>query len=166
MGKSLTKKDGFALIGGGNAGFLISECGKTKPVVGREHNPKTLLPQKLLKYLPLVKRAGGGRMPSRTCYFSCGNRNLRGKEVVYVQDLKFITLKMLHKEVYMKLHVLVEQDEAGFYTVEVPALPGCLSQGATREEALANIQEAIEGWMEVMESKRAIDPKQLTEVSL
>lgn len=66
----------------------------------------------------------------------------------------------------MKLHVLVEQDESGFYTVEVPALPGCLSQGITREEALANIQEAIEGWMEVMESKRAIDPKYLTEVSL
>lgn len=66
----------------------------------------------------------------------------------------------------MKLHVLVEQDESGFYTVEVPALPGCLSQGKTQEEALINIQEAIEGWMEVMESKRAIDPKQLIEVSL
>ena len=66
----------------------------------------------------------------------------------------------------MKLHVLVEQDESGFYTVGVPALPGCLSQGRTREEAFANIHEAIEGWMEVMESKRAIDPKYLTEVSL
>ncbi len=66
----------------------------------------------------------------------------------------------------MKFHVLVERDESGYYTVEVPALPGCLSQGKTRKEALANIQEAIEGWMEVMESKRAIDPKQLTEVSL
>ena len=66
----------------------------------------------------------------------------------------------------MKLHVFVERDEAGFYTVEVPALPGCLSQGKTQEEALDNIQEAVEGWMEVMESKRAIDPKQLIEVSL
>lgn len=54
----------------------------------------------------------------------------------------------------MKLHVLVEQDESGFYTVEVPALPGCLSQGRTQEEALNNIQEAVEGWMEVMESKQ------------
>ena len=66
----------------------------------------------------------------------------------------------------MKLHVLVEQNEAGFYTVEVPALPGCLAQGKTREEALANIKEAVEGWMEVMESKCPIDPKQLVEVSL
>ncbi len=66
----------------------------------------------------------------------------------------------------MKLHVLVEQDGSGFYTVEVPALPGCLSQGRTQEEALNNIQEAVEGWMEVMESKQAIDPRQLIEVSL
>ena len=31
----------------------------------------------------------------------------------------------------MKLHVLIEQDEAGYYVAEVPALPGCLSQGTT-----------------------------------
>ncbi|HEY5594658.1 MAG TPA: type II toxin-antitoxin system HicB family antitoxin, partial [Nitrospiria bacterium] len=49
----------------------------------------------------------------------------------------------------MKLHVVIEKDEAGYYTAEVPALPGCLSQGRTREEALANIKEAIEGWLEV-----------------
>lgn len=66
----------------------------------------------------------------------------------------------------MKLHVLIEQDEDGMYVVEVPALPGCLSQGTTQEEALANIREAIEGWMEVMESKRKIDPTQMIEVSI
>ncbi|CCQ89542.1 conserved hypothetical protein [Nitrospina gracilis 3/211] len=64
----------------------------------------------------------------------------------------------------MKLHVLIEQDEDGMYVAEVPALPGCLSQGATQEEAVANIKEAIEGWMEVMESKRKIDPTQMIEV--
>ena len=52
----------------------------------------------------------------------------------------------------MKLHVLIEQDEDGFFVVEVPALPGCLSQGKTKEEALTNIKEAVEGWLEVMES--------------
>ncbi len=66
----------------------------------------------------------------------------------------------------MKLHVLIEQDEAGYYVAEVPALPGCLSQGRTREEALANITEAIEGWLEVMESKRTLDPTHLVEVSV
>ncbi|CAI2717197.1 type II toxin-antitoxin system HicB family antitoxin [Nitrospina watsonii] len=64
----------------------------------------------------------------------------------------------------MKLHVLIEQDEDGMYVAEVPALPGCLSQGTTQEEAVANIKEAIEGWMEVMESKRKIDPTQMIEV--
>lgn len=52
----------------------------------------------------------------------------------------------------MKLHILIEQDEDGFFVAEVPALPGCLSQGKSEEEALANIKEAIEGWLEVMES--------------
>jgi predicted RNase H-like HicB family nuclease len=43
----------------------------------------------------------------------------------------------------MRFLVTVEQDEAGFYVVECPALPGCVSQGRTREEALTNIREAI-----------------------
>lgn len=64
----------------------------------------------------------------------------------------------------MKLHVRIEQDEAGYYVAEVPALPGCLSQGKTREEAVKNIQEAIEGWLEVMESKRKYPKEELVEV--
>jgi len=66
----------------------------------------------------------------------------------------------------MKLHVKIEQDEADYYVVEVPALPGCFSQGKTREEAIHNIKEAIDGWLEVMESKQAIDPVHLTEVAV
>ena len=66
----------------------------------------------------------------------------------------------------MKLHVSIEQDEEGYYVAEVPALPGCLSQGKTREEVIANIKEAIEGWLEVMESKKSFDPTQLVEVSV
>ncbi len=64
----------------------------------------------------------------------------------------------------MKVHVLVEEDEEGFFVVEVPALPGCLSQGKTREEALSNIKEAIAGWLEVMETKSPIDPDRMVEV--
>jgi predicted RNase H-like HicB family nuclease len=66
----------------------------------------------------------------------------------------------------MKVHVLVEEDEEGFFVAEVPALPGCLSQGNTREEALDNIKEAIEGWLEVMEMKNSIDPDRMVEVSV
>ncbi len=66
----------------------------------------------------------------------------------------------------MKLHAIIEQDEAGYYVAEVPALPGCLSQGKTHEEAVANIKEAIEGWLEVMESKHSFDPAQLVELTV
>ena len=64
----------------------------------------------------------------------------------------------------MKLHAVIEKDEAGFYVAEVPALPGCFSQGKTREEALENVTEAIKGWLEVMEGKQEIDPSKTVEV--
>ncbi|KMP10985.1 hypothetical protein UZ36_05945 [Candidatus Nitromaritima sp. SCGC AAA799-C22] len=66
----------------------------------------------------------------------------------------------------MKLHVLIEKDEEGFFVAEVPALPGCLSQGKTKDEALSNIKEAITGWLEVMESKHELDPDRVVEVSV
>ncbi len=48
----------------------------------------------------------------------------------------------------MKYRVIIQQDEDGMFVAEVPALPGCMSQGATRVEALANIREAIEAYLE------------------
>ncbi|MBA2591685.1 MAG: type II toxin-antitoxin system HicB family antitoxin [Pseudomonadota bacterium] len=48
----------------------------------------------------------------------------------------------------MKYRVLIAQDEDGVYVADVPALPGCISQGKTRAEALKNIQEAIEAYLE------------------
>jgi predicted RNase H-like HicB family nuclease len=66
----------------------------------------------------------------------------------------------------MKLHVIIEKDEAGYYVAEVPALPGCFSQGKTYEEAIANIKEAIEGWLEVMESKQSFDSTRFVEVAV
>jgi len=48
----------------------------------------------------------------------------------------------------MKYRVLIEQDEDGVFVAEVPSLPGCISQGDTREEAIKKIQEAIEGYLE------------------
>ena len=53
----------------------------------------------------------------------------------------------------MKFKVVIEKDETGYYVAEVPALPGCVSQGKTMKEAKANIKEAIEGWLEVMNEK-------------
>jgi predicted RNase H-like HicB family nuclease len=48
----------------------------------------------------------------------------------------------------MKLTVTMQRDETGMIVVECPAIPGCISQGATEEEALANITEAIQGCLE------------------
>jgi predicted RNase H-like HicB family nuclease len=66
----------------------------------------------------------------------------------------------------MKLHVVIEQDEFGYFVAEVPALPGCLSQGKTREEAITNIKEAVGGWLEVMESKQSLDRSHLIELTV
>jgi predicted RNase H-like HicB family nuclease len=48
----------------------------------------------------------------------------------------------------MNLKVILEPSEDGGYTVYVPSLPGCLSEGETKTEALANIKEAIELYLE------------------
>ncbi|MBX6422550.1 type II toxin-antitoxin system HicB family antitoxin [Thermosulfurimonas sp. F29] len=49
----------------------------------------------------------------------------------------------------MKLKVVIHKAEEGGYWAEVPALPGCATQGETFEELLQNLYEAIEGWLEV-----------------
>ena len=53
----------------------------------------------------------------------------------------------------MKLPVTVYQDEEGWYVAECPAIPGCVTQGKTLEEALANIREAIQLCLEVRKEK-------------
>jgi len=49
----------------------------------------------------------------------------------------------------MKFMVTIERDEEGMWVVECPSIPGCVSQGATKEEALKNIEEAIALCLEV-----------------
>ncbi len=51
----------------------------------------------------------------------------------------------------MKYRVRIEQDESGWFVAECPALPGCISQGQTRSEALHNIQDAIAGYLASLE---------------
>lgn len=48
----------------------------------------------------------------------------------------------------MKFRVIITQDEDGIYIAECPALPGCISQGETRKQALENINDAIKGYLE------------------
>ncbi len=53
----------------------------------------------------------------------------------------------------MKLKVLVRSEDVGGYSVSVPALPGCHSQGETLGEAMTNIREAAELWLEVADQQ-------------
>lgn len=52
-----------------------------------------------------------------------------------------------------KLLVTVEQDETGAYVAECPAIPGCVSQGMTEQEALDNIREAMQLCLQVREEQ-------------
>jgi predicted RNase H-like HicB family nuclease len=58
----------------------------------------------------------------------------------------------------MKLKVVLEPSEDGGYTAIVPALPGCVSEGDTREEALRNIEEAIQLYLEPVEDDLPLSP--------
>ena len=53
----------------------------------------------------------------------------------------------------MRYRVILHQDEDGVFVVECPALPGCVSQAKTREEARKNIVEAIEGYLESLKER-------------
>jgi len=56
----------------------------------------------------------------------------------------------------MKLKVVLEPSDEGGYTVYVPSLPGCISEGNSREEALENIREAIELYLESADDDQVV----------
>ena len=62
----------------------------------------------------------------------------------------------------MMFHVTLEPAEDGWIVAEVPALPGCVSQGRDEKEALENVKEAIQAWMWAEDQKAvsAMDPQQ------
>jgi predicted RNase H-like HicB family nuclease len=72
-------------------------------------------------------------------------------------------LKIVVRANRMMFHVKLEHAEDGWIVAEVPALPGCVSQGRDEREALENVKEAISAWMWAEDQKavREIDPSQL-----
>ena len=66
----------------------------------------------------------------------------------------------------MKFLVTVEQDEAGYYVVECPSLPGCVSQGRTKEEALTNVREAITLSLETRQAQGLPTSIEVTEIEV
>jgi len=63
----------------------------------------------------------------------------------------------------MKYRVIIEQDEDGIYVAECPSLPGCISQGNTRNEAVENIQDAIKGYIESLKKHNEPIPPTIDE---
>ena len=64
----------------------------------------------------------------------------------------------------MTRRVLLYPGEDGYVVAEVPSLPGCVSQGKTRDEALANIREAIALHVEVLQERGEPVPDDLVEI--
>jgi predicted RNase H-like HicB family nuclease len=63
----------------------------------------------------------------------------------------------------MKFRVTLTPDDDGVFVVECPALPGCISQGKTRDEAMTNIREAIQGYLESLKKHGDPIPAPITE---
>jgi predicted RNase H-like HicB family nuclease len=63
----------------------------------------------------------------------------------------------------VKFRVILEPDEDGVFVATVPSLPGCVSQGSTRAEALANARNAIEGYLESLRDRGEPIPPAINE---
>jgi predicted RNase H-like HicB family nuclease len=63
----------------------------------------------------------------------------------------------------LKYRILIEQDEEGVFVAECPSLPGCISQGKSRKEALENIQDAIKGYLESLKKHNEPIPPSIEE---
>ncbi len=69
----------------------------------------------------------------------------------------------------MNLKVVLEASEEGGYTVYVPSLPGCISEGGSKQEALSNIKEAIELYLEPIDDDMLqfeSNEREITEVTV
>ena len=67
----------------------------------------------------------------------------------------------------MKLKAVIHSAEEGGYWAEVHALPGCITEGDSMDEVLANLQDAIQGWLEVAnEIDPAVELDQVIELAI
>jgi predicted RNase H-like HicB family nuclease len=63
----------------------------------------------------------------------------------------------------LRYRILIEQDENGVFVAECPSLPGCISQGKSRKEALENIRDAIKGYLESLKKHNEPIPPPIEE---
>jgi predicted RNase H-like HicB family nuclease len=73
----------------------------------------------------------------------------------------------MRRENMMKLKIVLEPSDEGGYTVTVPSLPGCVSEGNTKKEALQNIKEAVLLYLEPVEDDLNYSPdSEIVEITL
>jgi len=63
----------------------------------------------------------------------------------------------------MRYRILIERDEDGAFIAECPSLPGCISEGKSRKEALENIRDAIKGYLESLKKHNEPIPPSIEE---
>ena len=63
----------------------------------------------------------------------------------------------------MKFRIIIEEDEDGVFVAECPSLPGCVSQGKTRAEAVRNIKDAMKGYIESLKKHNEPIPPSIEE---
>jgi predicted RNase H-like HicB family nuclease len=67
----------------------------------------------------------------------------------------------------MKIQAVIHPAEEGGYWAEVPGLPGCITEGDSMEEVLANLKDAIEGWLAVANRRTTIaSTAQIVEIAV
>ena len=66
-------------------------------------------------------------------------------------------------QLHMKYRIMLEQDEDGVFVAECPSLPGCVSQGKKRSEAIKNIKDAIRGYLESLKKHNEPIPPSIEE---
>ena len=65
----------------------------------------------------------------------------------------------------MRYRILIEQDEDGVFVAECPSLPGCISQGNTRKEAISNIHDAIRRYLDSLKKHNEPIPPSIQKVN-
>ena len=99
-------------------------------------------------------------------------KSIEGVEKIlcFLSIFLYVYLYENYLDRFMKYRIIIEQDEDGVFVIECPALPGCVSQGYTRDEAIKNIQDAIKGYiLSLKKDQEPIPPtveEEIIEVSI
>ena len=100
----------------------------------------------------LDKPAPGGRQLNARPLDSARKQRGDARRSRFARTVRYHEVDF-QEEPPLKFRIVVETDEDGVFVATVPSLPGCVSQGATRSEALSNVREAIEGYLESLRQR-------------